>query len=56
MSCYKDQTLMSAKYKTFFITASVGGSDLFCDLEKHSTVRNYKNSFLIEVLEVLTKV
>lgn len=56
MSCYKDQSLVSAKCKTFFITASVGGSDFFCDLEKQSTVRNYKNSFLMEVLKVLRKV
>lgn len=56
MSCYKDQSLVSAKCKTFFIAASVGGSDFFCDLEKHSTVRNYKNSFLMEVLKVLRKV
>jgi len=47
---------MSAKCKTFFIIASVGGSDFFCDLEKCSTVRNYKNSFLMEVLKALTKV
>lgn len=47
---------MSAKCKAFFITASVGGSDFFCDLEKRSTVRNYKNSCLMEALTVLTKV
>lgn len=56
MSSYKDQSLVSAKCKTFIITASVGGSDFFCDLEKHSTVRICKNSFLMEVLKVLRKV
>lgn len=56
MSSYKDQSLVSAKCKTFFITASVGGSDFFCDLEKHSTVGNFENSFLMEVLKVLRKV
>lgn len=56
MSCYKDQSLVSAKCKTFFITASVGGNDFFCDLEKRSIVRIYKNSFLMEVLKVLRKV
>lgn len=40
----------------FFITASVGGSDFFCDLEKNSAARNYKNSYLMETLKVLTKV